>query len=148
MAGKLTQEEANELLEMLKITLSKEINFPEKGTSTEFDVKGKTNKTLFTIKIYRGRINLNKYEIGARIKKENLLLLELHVNPGNPHTNPDGQKIIGSHWHIYNEDYYRSYAFPAEDVDSKDFVINTMLFFEKFNLIDPPTVNYQQELFS
>jgi hypothetical protein len=63
MSEKLTQAEADELLNMLKYSLINEINFPEKGNSTEFNVKGSTYKDLFAIRIYRGRINNNKYEI-------------------------------------------------------------------------------------
>lgn len=84
MSEKLTQAEADELLSMLKYSLVNEITFPEKGNSTEFNVKGSFSKDLFAIRIYRGRINNNKYEIGARIKKNGILLLELHINPGKP----------------------------------------------------------------
>ena len=28
------------------------------------------------------------------------MLLELHIDPGKPHMNPDGEKIVGSHWRI------------------------------------------------
>lgn len=146
MSEKLTQEEADELLNMLKYSLTNEITFPEKGNSIEFDAKGSTAKDVFTIRIYRGRINNNKYEIGARIKKNGILLLELHINPGKPHQNPDGEKLVGSHWHIYTEEYYRSLAFPAEDIQSDHFVENTILFLERFNMIEKPNINYQLEL--
>lgn len=100
----------------------------------------------FTTRIYRGRINSTKYEIGARIKKDGIMLLELHINPGKVHINPDGEKIIGSHWHIYTEEFGRKQAFPAEDLQSDLFVKNTLLFMEKFNIIEKPTVNFQLEL--
>lgn len=146
MSEKLTQAEADELLNMLKYSLINEINFPEKGNSTEFNVKGSTYKDLFAIRIYRGRINNNKYEIGARIKKNGILLLELHINPGKPHLNPDGTKLVGSHWHIYTEEFYRSLAFPADDIRSNDFVNNTIHFLERFNVIEKPDIHYQLEL--
>lgn len=146
MSEKLTQAEADELLNMLKYSLINEINFPEKGNSTEFNVKGSSSKDLFAIRIYRGRINNNKYEIGARIKKNGILLLELHINPGKPHQNPDGTKLVGSHWHIYTEEFYRSLAFPADDIESNDFVNNTIHFLERFNVIEKPDIHYQLEL--
>lgn len=74
------------------------------------------------------------------------MLLELHINPGKVHINPDGEKIIGSHWHIYTEEFGRKQAFPAEDLQSDLFVKNTLLFMEKFNIIEKPTVNFQLEL--
>lgn len=142
----LTQAEAIRLLEMLKTTLQDQISFPNKGESVEFDVRGDTNKDLFTIKIYRGKINRNKHEIGARIKKDNIMLLELHVSPGKPHVNPDGQKIIGSHWHIYSEEHYRRQAYPAADITAGDFIDSTLKFFEKFHIVNQPTINYQLEI--
>lgn len=143
---KLTQEEAESLLNMLKKTLIAEIDFPSKGESLEFDVIGETKKDVFTTRIYRGKINSYKYEIGARIKKDNIMLLELHINPSKPHLNPDGEKIIGSHWHIYTEKYGRCQAFLADDIHSETFVENTIMFMKKFNIIERPSINFQLEL--
>ena len=144
---KLTQAEADSLLEMLKHSLTKESNFPSPGASVEFDVLGDTKKDLFTIKIYRGKIQHQKYDLGARIKKRGILLLELHINPTNVHRNPDGTKIIGSHWHIYHEIYGRQIAFPADDIKSENFVNNTIHFLTRFHVIDRPNILYQEELF-
>ena len=133
---KITQVEADRLLKMLKRTLISEINFPTIGESVEFNVAGDSKQDIFAINIFRGKINRLKYNIGARIVKNGILLLELHINPSNVHPNPDGEKITGSHWHIYSEEYGRLWAFPAE----------TMLFLEKFNVIESPTINFQMEL--
>ena len=144
--NELKQVEIEHLLQMLKTALIQEIDFPQKGNSFEFDATGELKKDLFAIKIYRGKIRRNKYEIGARIKRDGILLLELHVNPGNVHVNPDGQKIIGSHWHIYTEKYGRRQAFPATDVRADDFVESTINFLKKFNIINIPSIQYQMEL--
>lgn len=69
MSEKLTQDEADELLNMLKKTMLDSINFPQMGKSIEFDVIGASKKDMFTIKIYRGTIDREKYDTGARIKK-------------------------------------------------------------------------------
>lgn len=143
---KLTQSEAEHLIEMLKQTLVAAISLPEQAKATAFDAKGETISDLFTIKIYRGKINKEKYEIGARVKYKGILLLELHINPGNVHINPDGTKILGSHWHIYTEEYGLKMAYPAEDLNSNSFIENTILFFNRFNLIEQPEVLYQTEL--
>ncbi|HIX14214.1 MAG TPA: hypothetical protein H9740_00555 [Candidatus Hungatella pullicola] len=143
---KLSQKEAEELLHMLKKSLAHEINFPLKGDSSEFDVVGIPKKEQFVIRIYRGKIDRFKYEIGARIKKDGILLLELHINPSRPHRNPDGKVMTCSHWHVYREKYGRRYAFPACDINSEDFIENTMLFLEKFNVIEKPIINMQLEL--
>ena len=144
--GKLTQEEADRLIAMLKTTLCKEIYFPSRNSGTEFDVQGDTKQDIFTIKIFRSKIKHNKYTFGKKKKKDGILLLELHINPGNPHSNPDGTIIIGSHWHVYREGYDRKFAFPATNIDDDDFISNTLQFFDKFHLIDKPNVNYQLEI--
>lgn len=84
--------------------------------------------------------------MSARISKNNIMLLELHIDPGKPHMNPDGEKIVGSHWHIYSEEYGRKMAFPADDIDSTLFIENTIMFLDKFNVIEKPQINYQLEL--
>ena len=68
-AAKLTQAEAQRLLEMIKRSLIAEIEFPTRGKSVEFDVRGDTKKDIFSVNIYRGKIQPLKYNIGARIKK-------------------------------------------------------------------------------
>lgn len=143
---KITQEEANKLLNMLKYSLASEINFPSIGTSTEFEVIGDRKQNVFAINIFRGKINRFKYNIGARIVKNGIPLLELHINPSNVHTNPDGEKIVGSHWHIYSEEYGRTQAYPAESINSEFFVENTIAFLNKFNVIEQPDINLQLEL--
>ena len=74
------------------------------------------------------------------------MLLELHINPTTVHYNPDGEKIISSHWHIYTEEYGRLYAFPADNIQSDAFVENTIAFLTRFNVVEQPTIHYQLEL--
>lgn len=143
---KLTDAEAKKLLEMLKHSLIAEITFPSKGERREFDVIGDGKKDVFAISIYRGRINSLKYDINARVRVNNTLLLELHINPTNIHVNPDGQKLCGSHWHIYTEQYGSAYAFPADDIESDKFVDNTVAFLTKFNVVTQPRIRFQLEL--
>ena len=144
--AKLTQDEAQRLLDMVKHSLIAEMNFPSPGKGDEFDVIGDTKKDVFSIKIYRGKINRFKYDLGARIKKNGVMLLQLHINPSNVHYNPDGQKISGSHWHIYTEGFGHTVAFPAEDINAEEFVDNTVAFLTKFNVTEQPNILFQLEL--
>ena len=93
----LTTEEAKRLIELTKQALIDILFSPDPGGNAEFNVNAIETKDSFAIKIYRGKINKNKYNYGARILRNGIILLELHINPGNIHINPDGQKIIGSH---------------------------------------------------
>ena len=143
---KLTNAEAHRLLSMTKRSLIAELSLPVSGGEKEFEVIGDAKKDIFVVKVYRGKIQPLKYSIGARIKKNGTMLLELHMNPSNVHCNPDGQKIKGSHWHIYTEEYGRSYAFQADDVQSESFIDNTISFLTRFNVIEQPKITYQVEL--
>ena len=143
---KITQLEADELLNMLKETLTSKINFPERGEQLEFRVKGKTISHIFAINIYRGKIQKLKYNIGARIEINGTMLLELHIGATNVHQNPNGEKVTGNHWHIFYNGLERKWAFPAEDIHSERFIENTILFLERFNVVEKPDVTYQQEL--
>lgn len=144
---KLTDLEARRLIEMSKRSLIAAMSFPTRGNSKEFDVVGDNKNDIFTINIYRGKLPRFKYNIGARIKKNGIMLLELHVNPTSVHFNPDGEKIISSHWHIYTEEFGRAYAFPADDIKDEDFVENTINFLTRFNVIEKPNIIHQLELF-
>ena len=139
--------EARKLISMLKKALVDEVYFPNNCSEICFDVVGETSKDIFVINIYRGTIKGKKFNVGARIKKNNIVLLQLHINPTAVHTNPETlEKIKGSHWHIYSEKYGRLTAYPADDVTSDEFVENTILFLDKFNVIEKPTFKDQLKL--
>lgn len=142
----LSQDEANRLINLLKQSLSDAIAFPKAAQKTSFDVKSRDTKDLFTIEIYRGRIRSDKINFEARVKINGVMLLELHLNPGSIHINPDGTRITGNHWHVYKENYGRKFAYPASDITSDDFVENTITFLERFKVVDKPNVIYQLEL--
>ena len=78
-ATKLTQAEAQRLLEMVKRSLIAEIEFPTRGKTVEFDVKGDTKRDIFSVNIYRGRIQPLKYNIGARIRKNGIMLCKRSI---------------------------------------------------------------------
>lgn len=145
--SKLTQADAERLLAMLKKAVEKEICFPEKGRSKEFEVIGGNKQDVFVVRIYRGTVNSLKYYIGARIKVNGIVLLSLDINPNSTHVNPNGEKIKGSHWHIYTEEFGRQQAFAATDINDEKFVDNTILLLDKFNVIEKPIINFQEELF-
>lgn len=145
-SAKMTTAEATKLIEMAKRALVAEIDFPSRGASKTFDVVGDTKTDLFTINVFRGRIPHTKCNFGARIKKNNIMLLELHISPTQVHVNPNGEKIKGSHWHIYTEEHGRSQAFPVTDIREDSFVENTLIFLRRFNVVEPPDVTFQLEI--
>lgn len=145
MNVQLTQEEADRLISMLKEALIEQINKPDPGKRVNFDVQGDTRRDLFNVDIFRGRRARNKVNYNARVKVNNILLLELHINATNRHRNPDGEVITGSHWHIYKEGYGTSIVFPALELSDKAFVENAVTFLQKFNVIKRPFITEQTE---
>lgn len=71
-----------------------------------------------------------------------LMLLEIDVNPSAIHINPDGEKISGSHLHVYTEEYDTAFAMPF-DINNKDLYQLCYSFFKRFNIIEPPNVTHQ-----
>ena len=142
----ITNTEAKRLLEMVKYSLEDIVNFPSTCRTKQFDVVGEAKQDVFTVSIYKGKINQYKHNFGARIQKSGIMLLQLHINPSNVHINPDGERILGNHWHIYSENYGVTWAFPAENIESDQFAENTIHFLKKFNVIERPKIIYQTEL--
>lgn len=142
---KISQKEAERLLNMLKRTLVREVSFPQKRKNEEFRVIGDTKKDEFTVNIFRGSIRRDKYNLNARVTKNGRVLLQLHINPSNVHYNPNGEKITGSHWHIYTEEHELGMAIPAENIESERFIETTMLFLEEFNVVEKPNIIEQIE---
>lgn len=145
MAIKLTQAEAEMLIEMLKSTIKKHaLQFPSAKEKLSFDVIGERRTDVFTINIDRKGINANGCTYQGRVKSNNIVLLRLDVNPTAKHRNAsDGQLIIGTHIHIYDEEYELGEAI-AFDIENKSLDELCQTFFEKFNIINPPEVAYQQ----
>ena len=73
------------------------------------------------------------------------MLLRLDVGNNLVHMNPNGEKIKGSHLHIYKEGYEISYAIEF-NVNDKDLVENCIKFFKEFNILtDSCEIIYQEE---
>ena len=66
----------------------------------------------FFLDLWRGTIRLSKYKLQTRGRMI-IVLVRLDIN-GAPHTNPDGQKLDGTHIHIYREGFEDKWAFPVD----------------------------------
>lgn len=131
----LTQSEANLLIAETKRAVEDVVTMPAQGVhNAEFHVKSQEHS--FTISLYKGNINANKHTLSARISVSGIPLIRLCVN-GSTHTNPDGTRIGGTHWHIYREGFDDSFAVAA-NINSPDFVRDTILLLDKFNVIKKP----------
>ena len=139
MTGTLTQAEANRLIKMLKKTVEDHIVFPNKKGGTSFAVTGDHENDKFIINIDRKGKNAEKCTYQGRVSQSNQILMRLDIDPNGRHTNPDGELICGNHLHVYHELYDMKFAVTF-DIDDKDLFQTCYTFFEKFHIIQPPTM--------
>lgn len=145
---KLTKNEADILIAMLKrkVKEQQDLQFPSASGKLCFDVVGERRTDEFVVNIDRKGINAKGCTYQGRIKSNNVVLLRLDINPTSVHINPkDGNKIVGSHIHIYDEEMELREAIPF-DVSGKDLFQLCYSFFEKFNIVEPPEITQQLNL--
>jgi len=147
MAIKLTTKEAETLISMLKKSAEESIELPNASGRIQFNAVGTRRENQFTINISRKGINNSGATFQGRESSNGNILVRLDVNPTAVHINPsDGTRIVGTHLHVYTEEYAMGQA-VSFDVGNKDLYELCYVFFEKFNLIEPPKVAYQQRLY-
>ncbi len=145
MAVVLTQEEADELLGMLKKCSEISFNFPPKGKDNRLEAFAVIDESeKFIIIVNRKNLHADdKISFVAIYKKGNVKLLRLDLGVTASHTNPPrfgGQELKGPHLHIYRENYEDQYAEPFE-IQSPELTDNFYKFLELFDIIEKPTVN-------
>ncbi|MBF8969954.1 hypothetical protein [Streptococcus sp. NLN64] len=69
-----------------------------------------TEKLQYYLHVFRGKRNPERYSIHLRLKNLQEHIIRLDINPSNRHTNPDGTVIIGSHIHVYSNQYTKKDA--------------------------------------
>lgn len=76
------------------------------------DLIGNGNRERFLLDLWRGTFKLSKIKYQTR-GRQIIVLARLDIN-GAPHTNPDGEKIVGTHLHIYKEGFDDKWAYPLD----------------------------------
>ena len=133
----LTESEANELIRMLKKQEKvKAILFPDSGKKTRINIISSDSKEKFLIDIYQSRIDITEY-FNHMNHSSKCPLARLDVGEHQVHRNPDGEKLTGSHLHIYKDGYESRWAYPVpkelgQDLDNK---IETVLAFFKYCIV-------------
>jgi hypothetical protein len=107
----LTQAEADSLIQMQKVFANPRTIFMRPGLDETHELIG-DNREKFLLDLWRGMIRLSKIKYQTRGRKV-IILVRLDID-GSPHSNPDGQKIQGSHLHVYREGYEDKWAFPLD----------------------------------
>jgi len=154
------------------------LEFPNSKGKISFDVLGEQRNNEFVVSIERKGINSKGCSYQGRnetprrkqrgivsgitlffspqaagnlpleIKSNNIILLRLDINPTAVHINQNGEKITGSHLHIYEDEHTEMKNVIPFDISNKDLFDLCQSFFEKFNVVEPPVIKYQPKIFN
>lgn len=113
----LIQAEADSLISMTKhfVRPPASITIPP-GVDDTYELAALDDRERFLLDIWRGTLRLTKLKFQNRVRTV-VVLVRLDVD-GAPHTNPDGQRLSGTHLHLFREGYEDRWAYP---VDTKTF---------------------------
>jgi len=109
----LTQSEADQFIQTVKhfVHPPASISIPPGGDDT-YELAGPDDRERFLLDIWRGTLRLTKLKFQNRVRTI-VVLVRLDVD-GAPHTNPDGQRLSGTHLHVFKEGYDDRWAYPVD----------------------------------
>lgn len=114
MENALSKTKIEYLLDIEKYYLdSQSYKFPSLGGKLSIPLKSSDKNEDFILDITRSHINISKNTFQNRARKT-IVLLRLDIDSA-PHQNPNGEKLGGTHLHIYKEGYGDKFAYPLPD---------------------------------
>lgn len=108
----LTQAVADALIALKKCRVdAQEWDYPDYGGKITIPLISVDRREPFSLDLRRSRIDLAKgtYQNRGRLV---VVLVRLDFG-GNPHRNPDGNRVESPHLHLYREGYGDKWAFPV-----------------------------------
>src|SRR5260370_38109312 len=108
----LTQGEADKLIAIRKLWVSPETISLPPGSDLTYELVSDDKQEQFLLDLWRGTLRLSKLKFQNRARQV-VILVRLDVD-GAPHTNPDGQRLGGTHIHIYREGYDDRWAYTLD----------------------------------
>lgn len=138
----LTQAEADHLIQMSKhfVRPPASITIPPGGDDT-YELASIDDRETFLLDVWRGALRLTKLKFQNRVRTA-VVLVRLDID-GAPHTNPDGQRLSGTHLHMFKEGYDDRWAYPV-DPNSFTLLSDPGATFQDFcaycNIESPPPV--------
>jgi len=142
MTEALTQAEADALLAMEKRAVTDvPVRYPGAGERVNIALLSIDRREEFLLDLYRGRIDLAKgtYQNRAR----HVIILARLDFGGQPHTNPDGERIGSPHLHVYREGFADKWAYPLPDdrfSEPGDWWKLLEDFMTYCNIVEPPNI--------
>jgi hypothetical protein len=111
-ASALTQAEADALIAMAKTFADQTpVSIPP-GTDDTRGLNVADPNERFLLDIWRSTFRLSKVKYQTR-GRQVIVLVRLDID-GAPHTNPDGNRLTGTHLHRYREGYDDKWAEPVD----------------------------------
>lgn len=109
----LTQTEADQFIQMVKhfVRPPASIAIPL-GADDTYELVSLDDRESFLLDVWRGTLRLTKLKFQNRVRTA-IVLVRLDVD-GAPHTNPDGQRLLGTHLHLFKEGYDDRWAYPVD----------------------------------
>lgn len=109
----LTQAEAEQLIQMAKhfVNAPDSISIPP-GADDTYELAGPNDREKFLLDVWRGTLRLTKLRFQDRARTV-VVLVRLDVD-GAPHTNPNGQRLSGTHLHLFKEGFDDKWAYPVD----------------------------------
>ncbi|HSS97759.1 MAG TPA: hypothetical protein VLK33_12050 [Terriglobales bacterium] len=109
----LTQAEADQFMQMVKrfVRPPASITIPP-GMDDTYELTSSDDRERFLLDVWRGTLRLTKLKFQNRVRTV-IVLVRLDVD-GAPHTNPDGQRLSGTHLHLFREGYDDKWAYPVD----------------------------------
>src|SRR5436853_1735214 len=108
----LTQAEADKLIALKKLFVNPETISLPPGSDLTFELVSEDKHEQFLLDLWRSTFRLSKIKYQNRARQVTVLV-RLDVD-GSPHTNPDGQRLEGTHIHYYVEGYDDKWALPLD----------------------------------
>ena len=106
--------EIEELLEEKKSYITESFVFPNHNQEVKLDAIGDTSRTKYFVDINRKSYQITKKVTCQNRAHTSVVLMRLDYL-GRDHTNPDNQRLSGTHIHIYKEGFGVSWAYTLDD---------------------------------
>lgn len=114
----ITQQEFDYLMQLKKQFQEKnELLLGPAPHKWSRDIISTTSTEIFILDFYRGSIEIKKYTFHKRYKT---CIPLVRFDSWGRHTNPDQQKFVGPHIHIYKEGYDDKFAYSVDVIGIND----------------------------
>lgn len=105
----MEQAEADRLIELPKVPDGNRVTIFRPGTNQTITLTSVDKREIFLLDVWQGTLKLSR--VREQVRGHKITVLTRLDIDGAPHTNPDGEKLPGTHLHIYREGYEDKWAY-------------------------------------